>query len=95
MEEFWLSWTNDIVQLGSGHQLGQDTIISLNDSVHTSRNYLAVSTGFGATGYWIFHSGKIFFQIHVFYRERSGSVVECLTRYRGIAGLSLSGVTGP
>ena len=66
MKEFWLSWTNDIVQLGSGHQLGQDAIISLNDSVHTSKNYLAVSTGFGATGYWIFHSGKIFLKIHVF-----------------------------
>ena len=66
MEEFWLRWTNDIVQLGSGHQLGLDTIISLNDSVHMSKNYLAVTTGFGATGYWIFHSGKIFLQIHVF-----------------------------
>ena len=26
-------------------------------------------------------------------RERSGSVVECLTRHRGAAGLSLTGVT--
>ena len=63
MEEFWLSWSNDTVQLGSGRQLGQDTIITLTDSVPTSKNYLAVSTGFGASGYWIFHSGKIFLQI--------------------------------
>ena len=27
------------------------------------------------------------------YRECSGSVVECLTRYRGAAGLSLTSVT--
>ena len=27
--------------------------------------------------------------------ERSGSVVECLTRDRGAAGLSLTGVRGP
>ena len=58
MAEFWLNWSNDTVQLGSGHQLGEDTFITLNDSVPTSKNYLAVSTGFGASGYWIFHSGK-------------------------------------
>ena len=29
----------------------------------------------------------------VFYRERSGSVVECLTRGRRAAGSSLTGVT--
>ena len=63
MEEFWLSWSNDKVQLGSGRQLGQDAFITLNDSVPTSKNYLAVSTGLGASGYWIFHSGKIFLQI--------------------------------
>ena len=28
-----------------------------------------------------------------YYRERSGSVVECLTRDRGVAGLSLTGIT--
>ena len=58
MVEFWLSWINDTVQLGSGRQLDQYAFITLNDSVPTSKNYLAVSTGFGASGYWIFHSGK-------------------------------------
>ena len=48
--------------MGSGHQLGKDKIITLNDSVPMLKNYLAVSTGFGATGYWIFHSGKLFLQ---------------------------------
>ena len=33
-----------------------------------------------------------FTEIHVF-RQRSGSVVECLTRDRGAAGSSLTGVT--
>ena len=65
MEEFWLSWSNGTVQLGRGRQLGEDTFITLNDSVHTSKNYLAVSTGFGASGYWIFHSGKVFLPIDV------------------------------
>ena len=60
MEGFWLSWSNDTVQVGSGRQLGQDAFIELNDSVPTSKNYLAVSTGYSASGYWIFHSGKIF-----------------------------------
>ena len=32
-------------------------------------------------------------QAHCLYRERSGSVVECLTRDRGAAGSSLTGVT--
>ena len=58
MEEFWLSWSSDTVQVGSGHQIGQDEFITLNDSVPTPKNYLAVSTGFGAPGYWILHSGK-------------------------------------
>ena len=31
--------------------------------------------------------------IHPLFRERSGSVVECLTRDRGAAGLSLTGLT--
>ena len=31
--------------------------------------------------------------VHRKLRERSGSVVECLTRDRGAAGLSLTGVT--
>ena len=60
MEEFWLSWANGTVEVGSGHNLGQGEFITLNDSVPTSKNFLAVSTGFGAPGYWIFHSGKIF-----------------------------------
>ena len=62
MEEFWLSWSSDTVQVGNGHQLGQDEFITLNDSVPTRKNYLAVSTGFGAPGYWIIHSGKMFLQ---------------------------------
>ena len=33
-------------------------------------------------------------QIPPWYREHSGSVVECLTRDRGAGGLSLTGVTG-
>ena len=64
MEEFWLSWDNDTIQIGSGHQLGQDGFITLNDSVPTLKNYLAVSTGFGASGHWIFHSGKIIVPIY-------------------------------
>ena len=63
MKEFWLSWANETVRVGRGHQHGQSELIALNDSVATSKNYLAVSTGFGASGYWIFHSGKLFLQI--------------------------------
>ena len=51
--------------MGSGHNLGQGEFITLIDSVPTSKNYLAVSTGFGAPGYWIFHSGKEFLEIDV------------------------------
>ena len=65
MKEFWLSWANETVRVGSGRQLGQGEFIRLNDSVPTLKNFLAVSTGFGASGYWIFHSGKILLHIHV------------------------------
>ena len=65
MEEFWLSWANETVRVGSGRQLGLDEFIRLNDSVPTSKNFLAVSTGFGASGYWIFQSGKILLHIDV------------------------------
>ena len=63
MEQFWLSWENETVQVGRGHQIGQNEFITLNESVPTPKNYLAVSTGFGASGYWIFHSGKYSFKL--------------------------------
>ena len=65
MDKFWLSWANETVQVGRGHQLGQSEFITLIDSKSTSKNFLAVSTGFGASGYWIFHSGKEFLEIDV------------------------------
>ena len=65
MEEFWLSWANETVRLGSGRQLGRGEFIRLNDSVPTSKNFLAISTGFGASGYWILQSGKILLHIDV------------------------------
>ena len=36
---------------------------------------------------------KFYLHLHLHPRERSGSVVECLTRDRRAAGLSLTGVT--
>ena len=45
--------------------------------------------------YYIFVNLNVYFQLmyHKIKRERSGSVVECLTRDRRVAGSSLTGVT--
>ena len=41
-----------------------------------------------------YHLFGVYLHLITFYnRERSGSVVECFTRDRGVAGLSLTGVT--
>ena len=81
MEEFWLSWSNDAVQVGSGHQIGRDEFITINDSVPTPKNYLAVSTGFGAPGYWIFHSGKKFLQlVKTFVLKNKDDMIEILVK---------------
>ena len=42
---------------------------------------------------WITFSMVLLLSDDHLFRERSGSVVECLTRDRGAAGLSLTGVT--
>ena len=51
------------MRVGRGYQIGHDEFVTLKDTVPTPKNYLAVSTGFGATGYWIFHSGKYCYKL--------------------------------
>ena len=57
MEPFWISWEENTLKVGAGHFVGQDVILYLNDSVRARAKYLAVSTGYGASGHWIFHGG--------------------------------------
>ena len=43
--------------------------------------------------FFVYLNGNGIFDLITAHRERSGSVVECLTPDRGTAGLSLTGVT--
>ena len=50
--------------------------------------------GHGGMVFWMTTSAFFFLvSYHIKRRERSGSVVECLTRDRGAVGSSLTGVT--
>lgn len=51
---FWVSWTNNIIKVGKGHDVGKNRFLIWNDTSPHDVNYVAVATGFGATGIWKF-----------------------------------------
>lgn len=52
---FWVSWGGSVIRLGRGTTYGSNTLMSLSDS-SIRVNYIAVSTGWGSTGYWEFYN---------------------------------------
>lgn len=49
---FWVSWTNNVIKVGKGNDVGKQTFLTWNDTAPHDVNYVAFSTGFGATGKW-------------------------------------------
>ena len=58
IRDFWISWGDGSLHVGTGLVLGQGEFLTNNDSEHIPINYLAVSTGVGASGLWIFYTCK-------------------------------------
>lgn len=56
---FWISWTNNIIKVGTGHDIGKNRFLIWNDTSPHDVNYVAVSTGFGSSGQWKFVRGKV------------------------------------
>ncbi|XP_062579319.1 coadhesin-like [Saccostrea cucullata] len=55
---FWVSWGGNRIRLGRGTTYGSSTLMDFPDSSYRV-NYLAVSTGWGATGYWEFSNPPV------------------------------------
>ncbi|XP_065939379.1 coadhesin [Magallana gigas] len=55
---FWVSWGGSVIRLGRGTTYGSNTLMSLSDS-SIRVNYIAVSTGWGSTGYWEFYNPPV------------------------------------
>lgn len=49
---FWVSWTNNVIKVGKGNDVGKQQFMSWNDTAPHDVNYVAFSTGFGASGKW-------------------------------------------
>lgn len=49
---FWISWTNNVIKVGKGIDVGKQTFLTWNDTVPHAVNYVAFATGWGATGKW-------------------------------------------
>jgi len=50
--EFWASAKNGLVQLGRGHKIGEQVVMSWQDPNPHEAMYVGVMTGWGATGVW-------------------------------------------
>lgn len=49
---FWISWTNNVIKVGKGIDVGKQTFLTWNDTAPHAVNYVAFATGWGATGKW-------------------------------------------
>ena len=55
---FWVSWRDNIIKVGTGHDVGKNRFLIWKDNSPHGVNYVAVATGFGATGKWKFEKGN-------------------------------------
>ena len=55
--DFWVSWTDNHIKSGKGLVVGQDILVSYDDS-HSPKyevNFIGISTGWGAPGTWVIY----------------------------------------
>lgn len=55
---FWISWSNNYIRVGMGYIVGEQQFMSWNDTDPHSVNYVAIATGWGATGDWTFFRNR-------------------------------------
>lgn len=51
---FWLEWYQGILRVGTSTDIGAGQFMNFHDPNPIEVNYISVSTGWGATGWWIF-----------------------------------------
>ena len=58
--DFWVSWTDNYIKSGKGREIGRDILVEYDDSESKAYevNFVGISTGFGASGIWIFENGN-------------------------------------
>ena len=49
---FWITWTDNVLKVGVGAELGVGELMHLNDDSMHALNVMSVATGWGATGQW-------------------------------------------
>ena len=54
LREFWIRWASDTIEVGTGSVVGSGQFLYYTDATPSNVNYMAVSTGLGATGHWVF-----------------------------------------
>ena len=56
---FWIRWTDGVYEVGYGLMVGTDPFMLYNSQSPPMVNAVAISTGFGATGTWLFRKCSI------------------------------------
>ena len=56
---FWIRWTDGVYEVGYGLIVGTGHFLSYNSQSTPMVNVVAVSTGFGATGTWLFRKCSV------------------------------------
>lgn len=55
---FWVSWTDNVIKVGAGHDVSLNRFLFWNVTSPHDGNYVAVAAGFGSTGTWKFEISK-------------------------------------
>lgn len=55
--QFWISWQGQRLKVGQGNELYKKTFMELNMRFNYDVRYVAITTGFGSEGNWIFEAG--------------------------------------
>lgn len=63
--KFWITWLDGQVKVGRGSFVGKNVLVSWNDPNFHEVRGIAVSTGFGNKGRWLFskEQGKLIFRV--------------------------------
>ena len=56
---YWISWVSPMISVGRGLDVGTNMFMSKTFTILNPINYIAISTGWGVTGKWIYNLGKI------------------------------------
>ena len=64
--DFWVSWTDNHIKSGKGLVVGQDILVAYDDSNSPTYgvNFIGISTGWGASGIWLFNGNEQLYNVN-------------------------------